>query len=117
VPYIVTADIGVIPIQDVCLSYRYCLPNKLFEMTFAGIPVCVSNLPEMRAFVESEGTGVIMDEKDPRDIARAMREAYRGQEALRATGERLDRLKAHYSWATQVERLLPVYRAFSRSSR
>ncbi|MGH8491019.1 MAG: glycosyltransferase family 4 protein [Gammaproteobacteria bacterium] len=113
VPYIISADVGVIPIQDVCLSYRFCLPNKIFEMTFAGIPVCVSDLPEMRAFVESERTGLIMDQTDPKDIARAMREAYRDRHQLRATGDRLERIKKRYSWSTQVEQLLSVYRDLS----
>lgn len=110
VPYIITADVGIIPIQDVCLSYRFCMPNKLFEMTFAGIPVCVSDLPEMRAFIESERTGLIMDQTDPKDIARAMRAAYRDRHELRATGDRLERIKKRYSWSTQVEQLLSVYR-------
>lgn len=109
VPFLATADVGVIPIQDVCLSYRYCLPNKLFELTFAAIPVCVSNLPEMRAVVEYGNTGIVMDERDPKDIARAMREAYLRREELKATGERLEKLKARYSWDVQARKLRGLY--------
>ena len=69
VSFISSADFGVIPTQDACLSYRFSMPNKLFEMTFARLPVCISDLPEQRAFVERAGNGVLMDEKDPKDIA------------------------------------------------
>ncbi|MDQ3564815.1 MAG: hypothetical protein M3436_11950 [Pseudomonadota bacterium] len=62
----------------------------------------------MRAFVESERTGLMMDQIDPREIARAMREAYRDRSKLHATGERLDRIKDRYCWPARVYReLLP----------
>jgi glycosyltransferase involved in cell wall biosynthesis len=109
VPFLATADIGVIPIQDVCLSYRYCLPNKLFELTFAAIPACVSNLPEMRAVVEYCNTGIVMNERDPKDIARAMRDAYARRDELIATGDRLERLKERYSWDAQARKLRALY--------
>jgi glycosyltransferase involved in cell wall biosynthesis len=109
VPFIATADLGVVPIQDVCLSYRYCMPNKLFEMAFAGIPVCVSNLPEMRAFVEREHVGMVMDERDPRDIARAVMALYERRDEYVAKGENLERMKAQYAWSNQAEQLRRCY--------
>lgn len=51
------ADVGLSLIEDVCLSYRYCLPNKLFEYVAAGLPVIVSDFPEMGAFVDAHGCG------------------------------------------------------------
>jgi glycosyltransferase involved in cell wall biosynthesis len=109
VPFIATADLGVVPIQDVCLSYRYCMPNKLFEMAFAGIPVCVSNLPEMREFVEREHVGVVMDERDPQDIARVMQALYERRDEYVARGENLERMKARYAWSNQAEQLRRCY--------
>jgi glycosyltransferase involved in cell wall biosynthesis len=109
VSFIRSADVGVIPIQDACLSYRFCMPNKLFEMSLSGLPVCVSKLPEMEAFVEREGVGVTMDETDPADIARAMREAYARRRELAAAGDRHAALAGRYSWERQAERLVEVY--------
>lgn len=51
------ADIGISLIEDVSLSYRYCLPNKLFESVLAGLPVLVSALPDQAAFVASYRAG------------------------------------------------------------
>jgi glycosyltransferase involved in cell wall biosynthesis len=109
ISYLSTADTGVVPIQDVCLSYRFCMPNKLFELAIAGIPVAVSNLPDMRAFVEREGVGVVMDQTDPEDIARAIRETYQRREELILTSERLSDFRKKYSWQGQAEKLVQLY--------
>ena len=108
--YIKSADIGVIPIQDVCLSYRFCMPNKLFEMAFSGIPACVSNLPEMKAFIERESVGITMDQTDPKDIARAMRELYQRKDEFIVDEKQRNRLFETYSWETQAEKLKNVYK-------
>lgn len=55
--YTVQADIGLCLIEDTCLSYRYCLPNKLFEYIQAGLPVLVSDLPELAGFVKRNACG------------------------------------------------------------
>ena len=57
-----SADYGVCFIEDSCLSYRYCLPNKLFEYMMAGIPVLASNTIDVRRLVEKEGIGVVAKE-------------------------------------------------------
>jgi glycosyltransferase involved in cell wall biosynthesis len=53
-----TADYGVCLIEDVSLSDRYCLPNKLFEYAFAGLPVLASDLPEIRRVVNQYRLGL-----------------------------------------------------------
>lgn len=59
------ADIGISLIEDVSLSYRYCLPNKLFESVLAGLPVLVSDLPDQAAFVAAYRAGWVT----PSDIS------------------------------------------------
>jgi glycosyltransferase involved in cell wall biosynthesis len=46
------ADVGLVSVKPVCLSYLYCLPNKLFESIQAGIPVLVNDLPDCVALIE-----------------------------------------------------------------
>jgi glycosyltransferase involved in cell wall biosynthesis len=62
--YTSSADIGISFIENTCLSYYYCLPNKLFEYAVAGLPVIVSNMKEMRELVEKYDMGiVVIDDK------------------------------------------------------
>lgn len=59
--YISSAKVGVIPIQPVSTSYKYCLPNKFFEYILAGIPICSSNLPVLNGLIEKYGIGETFD--------------------------------------------------------
>ena len=63
-----SADVGFALIENTCLSYYYCMPNKLFEYGMAGIPCIVSNLPEMKSYVESYNCGFTLDFQDPDEI-------------------------------------------------
>ena len=59
--YTASADIGVALIQNTCLSYNFCMPNKLFEYAMAGLPVIVSNVKEMSEFVKKNQMGAVME--------------------------------------------------------
>ena len=63
------ADIGVHPIEGSCKNHRLCLPNKLFEYIQAGLPVVVTDLPEMRKIVNDFGVGEVFADGDARDLA------------------------------------------------
>lgn len=60
--FISNADVGLSIIEDTSLSYRYCLPNKIFEYRHAGLGVLASDLPEMRALLEEYGGGWLVEE-------------------------------------------------------
>lgn len=60
--YTASADIGISLIENTCLSYYYCLPNKLFEYSMAGLPVIVSAMKEMADAVKEFDFGVVLSE-------------------------------------------------------
>jgi glycosyltransferase involved in cell wall biosynthesis len=107
--YIATASCSVIAIQNVCLSYAFCLPNKLLESVFAGLPVAVSDLPEMRRFVEAAGCGIVMDETDPAAIAHALTALADDPDRYRLRGEELRRVTREFGWPAQRTKLLELY--------
>jgi len=51
------ATLGVSLEEEMGLNYRYALPNKLFDYIQAGIPVLVSDMPEMVKVVEDYNVG------------------------------------------------------------
>ncbi len=55
------ADIGLALIENISLSYYYALPNKLFEYIYCGLPVIVSNLPQMKIIVDKYKVGMSVD--------------------------------------------------------
>jgi glycosyltransferase involved in cell wall biosynthesis len=63
------ADLGISLEEDLGLNYRFSLPNKLFDYIQAGVPVLVSNLPEMRRIVEHYQIGAIAQTHQRKDLA------------------------------------------------
>jgi glycosyltransferase involved in cell wall biosynthesis len=53
------ADVGFSIVSNSCLNHYYMLPNKLFEYIFAGIPVIVSDFPDMKNIVGPNNLGWI----------------------------------------------------------
>jgi len=60
--YTASADVGLSLIENTCLSYYYCMPNKLFEYAMVGLPVLVSNMKDMAEFVRNHDMGLIVCE-------------------------------------------------------
>lgn len=110
VSYIESADVGICPIQDISLSYRFSMPNKLFEMAFAGIPICCSALPEMKKFVETHNIGKAFNEKDPQSIADTVQEVLNNRDRYSLDGPSVLNLKKNYSWETQESKLVGFYK-------
>lgn len=55
-----SADVGFALIENTCLSYNFCMPNKLFEYGMAGVPCVVTDLPEMRKYVNNNNCGFVL---------------------------------------------------------
>mgnify|MGYP001770751853 CR=1 FL=1 len=106
--YTSSADFGISTIEDSCLSYRYCLPNKMFEYLMAEIPVIVSNLYEMKRLVELNNIGTVAKENTSQGLKEAIEEAVKlDKEELKTN---IQKLKTIYNWEEQEKVLLDVYK-------
>lgn len=99
--YTSDADFGLCLIENVCLNYYYCLPNKLFEYLMAGVPVVVSNLYELERFVRLNGVGVVATSDDVRGIRKAIDDALL-LDRVELNG-RIDSIRPSLSWESQEE--------------
>lgn len=104
--YLSGADIGVSAILGDAASYDMALPNKLFEFLHAGLTVVTSDLAGMSAFVREHDLGEVFAQGDPADCARALRAAM-----ARPSRPDVDHLREAWSWQSQEQALLGVYRS------
>jgi len=103
-----SADVGVTGVEDKCLSYRYCLPNKLCEYAATGLAILTTDLVEMRRFVEERNCGWVMP-NDPPAIADIVNNLTRSEveEKKRSSLERAHEI----DWKVEEPVLLDTYRA------
>jgi glycosyltransferase involved in cell wall biosynthesis len=101
-----SADFGICLIEDISLSDRFCLPNKLFEYIFSGLPVIASNLPDMRKLILEYDVGICI-ENSTQSLLRAVLETDKDQfDDLAFQHDMLNDL----SWESQAQKLESIYR-------
>ncbi|OAI41214.1 hypothetical protein AYO40_03650 [Planctomycetaceae bacterium SCGC AG-212-D15] len=104
------ADLGIIPYEDAgLLNMRYCTPNKLFEFIEARVPICVSDLPELRRVAIEHGIGAAYAMGSPDEIAVAVRDCRRRCERGDFTAAARDQARARFCWSEQGRRLIRMY--------
>ncbi|MDQ7041234.1 MAG: glycosyltransferase [Rhodothermus sp.] len=105
-----SADIGLVLLEDTCLNHRLALPNKLFEYLAAGVPVLVSDLPELRRVVETYGVGYVVDTHNREALTAAMRRLAEDASLRRRLAARTRVAFAAHSWTRLVSRFQEAYR-------
>jgi hypothetical protein len=92
-------------------QYRISYPVKMFEYMAAGIPVIGSDFPLWRKIVDGAGCGMVVNPRDPQEIADAMQWILDHPVEARQMGNR-GRLavETNYNWEAESKKLLEVYR-------
>lgn len=107
------ADIGIAPIENICLSYYYTMPNKVFEYLLAGLPIAVSNFPEMSRLVFENEIGVVFNPEDPDDIASAIKSILDNPELFKKLKRNVKVFSENNHWDVEVVKLLKLYSSLS----
>jgi glycosyltransferase involved in cell wall biosynthesis len=105
--YTASADVGIVGVENRCLSYYFSLPNKIFEYLLAGTPALAPNYPEMRRIVEANGTGWIVEDEDR--SWQTMIESL-DLERVTAAKEKVRAVSGRFSWRNEESCLFSAYR-------
>ncbi len=109
--YTSSADIGVSLIENTCLSYYYSLPNKVFEYLLSGVPMIVSDFPEMGKFVDENNCGW----KVGVDSGALLKLIERiSHEDIFEKKNKVLKCKDNYGWHKEEEVLLKVYKSMEK---
>ena len=85
-------------------------PTKLFEYLGSGLPMIISKSHRYSALVKEHDCGIVVDQGDPHDIARAISFLVNHPDVAQAMGERGRRLITnHYQWTTEAAKLTDLY--------
>jgi len=106
------ADLGISLEEDLGLNYRFALPNKLFDYIQAGVPVLVSDLPEMRRVVEEYGVGEICTFSGEKGLSARIKEALFDQEKRKKWYRNLPNAASVLVWQNEEMILREIFHSF-----
>lgn len=106
--YTSSADVGIAFIENTCLSYFYCLPNKLFEYAMVGLPVLTSDMKEMADSVTKNNFGVVIKDESAVSINLAVDEIL--EKDFYEMSDAAYEFASNNSWNHQEKVMLEGYR-------
>lgn len=106
--YTSSADFGCIFYENNCLNNYYCMPNKLFEYTSAGLAVIVSNLYELSRTATRGRFGIVAKDGSKESIAVSMKEILAVN--IHEYQENAMRFAMTHCWEEQEKVLLSEYK-------
>jgi glycosyltransferase involved in cell wall biosynthesis len=109
VSYIRGAGLGIISVEPITLSYRYCMPNKLFELSFANVPIISNKLDDIENFLTQFGNGEIADFRNTATLPHMIFRMLKEKRQYLMTADTLSLLHDQYSWESQSKLLLSIY--------
>lgn len=108
------ADVALVYVRPICLSYRYSLPNKLFESIHAGLPIVAADLPDTGAIVLSLGVGEVFGAERPDQLAMAIERVIADSDRYRAASRAA---AAQLDWTYEADALVELYRRILKGTR
>lgn len=104
--YISSADYGIHLLDNSCLNHEYALPNKIFEYCMAKLPIIVSNLKEMKHFVNQNKIGIVLSKEKVsyllKDIDKILK--------MKFNPINFQKINKEYCWENQEKKLINLYK-------
>ncbi|MBY8918834.1 glycosyltransferase [Nitratireductor sp. L1-7-SE] len=104
--FIRSADLGIHGLVHYG-NAQVALPNKMFEYLHADLPMVLSDVESMKAFIDEYGVGATFEAGNVTSCADAIRTVLSKRESFRS---RIDAgLKLRYCWERQEEKIQEIY--------
>lgn len=103
------SDLGISFDKDTNVNYRFSLPNKVFDYIHAGIPLFVSNLPEVKKIVKGYQVGIICNSHNPRDIADAIIALFEDEKAIELFKKNTILASKELTWKNECKILKTIF--------
>ena len=103
--YTKEATLGMVLEEPLGLSFQYSLPNKLFDYIHAGIPIVAGNLPEISRIIKEHNVGVLVDDYQPKTIAKVIKNLLNDELLLSEIKENQQKAKEVLCWEKESKKL------------
>jgi glycosyltransferase involved in cell wall biosynthesis len=109
-----SADVGVNSVEPTCLSYKFSLPNKLFEYIQSEIPVLTNPLPDCVALVNEYKVGRVIPTWNLESINEVVSDVLK--EDLSLYIPHLKAAKKILNWEVEEQVLISAYKTIPNAS-
>lgn len=97
--YILSSDIGIIPLPVNNLWWRVSVPLKTLEYLAMCTPIIATNIPFHKRLFEKGNCGVLIENNEPITMANAIMFLYKNKEKLREMGRKgREIVEKYYTW-------------------
>jgi len=103
------SDLGVSLDKDTNINYRFSLPNKIFDYIQAGIPMLVSDLPEIKKIVQGFDVGLICPSHDPKRIAEYLTKILTDETSYQRYKNNTKKAADELTWKNECKVLEKIY--------
>lgn len=103
------ADLGTVLAENICLNYYFILPNKLFQYLMAGIPVLVSDFPELRNIVDTYKVGIKTNPKKLLETAQKIVSLMQDEKKVKQLKANCLEASKELNWEVEEKVFLNVY--------
>lgn len=109
--YVGAVDVGVVMIDNICLSYYYSLPNKFFQNVQAHTPIIGSDFPEIKRMIEKYNIGLVCKADSPEELRGAIMRLKNNKNLYDSFKENMKIVSKELCWENERGKLIEKYRA------
>jgi len=110
--YTQQADIGLLLERPLGLSFKYALPNKLFDYIHAELPIIASPLLEIKRIMDENEIGVIIENYNPEYLADIINIMLNNVEKRKVWKANMVKVKQELNWEKESEKINNLFSYF-----
>ncbi len=103
------ATIGLNLLENKGLNYYYSLANKAFDYIQSGVPAINMNFPEYQKLNSAFETSILLDDLDPKEIAKAIKALLNNNEFYQKLQNNCKKAAKVYVWEKEQLKLIQFY--------
>ncbi len=104
------AQLGLSLEEDICVNYKYALPNKLFDYIQARVPVLTSNLPEMKRITEKYKIGTSIEVTSAEELANIINNIFEHSHVLSLWKNNCSIAASDLCWEKEKHKIVHLYK-------